>query len=290
MRLSVLLTLFLFTWSFAQRVTVVAAGDIACDPETAKTKRTDLCQSEATATLIERLEPDAVLVLGDSQYETGELEAYQKVYNKTWGHFKAITYPSVGNHEYYRGGGEGYFVYFGSRAGDPSKGYYSFNLGDWHLISLNSNCDITACGAQSEQATWLREDLAAHPTRCTLVFWHHPRFSSGEHGNTKELSDLYQILYEGGVEIVLSGHDHHYERFVPLAPNGRFDGSRGVVQFVVGTGGRSLRSTFPSFTSKKRFSGTFGVLKLELLPDSYTWEFVPTGKTRFTDEGSAVCH
>jgi len=284
-----LLLVLVATWATAQGVTVVAAGDIACDPEMVNTSRTDLCQSELTAQLVQTINPDAVLTLGDNQYARGELAAFEQVYDSTWGAFKAITYPTVGNHDYYSGG-EGYFTYFGSRAGDPAKGYYSFDLGDWHIVSLNSNCDIVGCSAQSEQANWLRADLAAHPNYCTLAYWHHPRFSSGVHGDTNNLNDLYKILYGSNVELILSGHDHHYERFVPLAPDGRFDSDKGIVQFVVGTGGRSLRSTLPRFSSKKRSGRNFGVLKLELLPNSYTWSFLPTEGSSFSDEGSATCH
>lgn len=269
---------------------MVAAGDIACDPEMVATSRSDLCQSDATAQLIEALAPAAVLTLGDNQYKNGDSVAFEQVYETTWGRFKARTYPSVGNHDYYSGG-EGYFSYFGARAGEPSKGYYSFDLGAWHLIALNSNCsEVGGCGADSEQGRWLSADLAAHGAKCTLAFWHHPRFSSGSHGDSSATAELFTLLYKAGAELVLSGHDHHYERFAPQAPNKSLDPDRGVTQFVVGTGGRSLRPTLPTLGSQKRYSGSFGVLKLELRPASYTWTFVSVEETSFSDSGTANCH
>lgn len=277
-----------FGGASAQSVSVVAAGDIACDPEMAGTTRPDLCQSEATAALIERLRPDAVLALGDVQYERGERAAFEAVFNKTWGRFKERIYPSAGNHDYYSGG-EGYFDYFGSRAGETDRGYYSFDVGAWHVVALNSNCSIVACHAGSAQELWLRQDLAESAALCTLAFWHAPRYSSGAHGSNSELSDLWQALDEGGVELALSGHDHHYERFAPQDAFGR-DAREGVRQFVVGTGGRSLRNTLiPRQQSERRLADAFGVLGLELSQSSYTWAFVSVDDS-VLDEGSADCH
>jgi acid phosphatase type 7 len=277
-------------------VTVAAAGDIACDPGSGSFNggngNADSCHMKATAALLQAIAPSAVLVLGDAQYEDGSYAKYQQSYALTWGQFKNITYPAVGNHEYLTSGASGYFQYFGSRAGDPSKGYYSFNLGDWHIISLNSNCSQAGgCGAGSAQEKWLRADLAANPSKCTLAYTHHPRFSSGEHGDTTSLSALWQALYDAGAELMLSGHDHSYERFAPQTAAGAADAARGLRQFVVGTGGKSH---YPIGTAKPnseaRNGDTYGILKLTLNPTSYSWQFVPEAGKTFTDSGTTNCH
>ena len=267
-----------------QSVRVVAAGDIACDPEMVGTTLPDLCDSDITANLIAELTPDGVLALGDIQYEHAELEHFAQVYDTTWGRFKAITHPTPGNHEYYLDA-SGYFRYFGAAAGEGQLGYYSRALGEWQLISLNSNCAFVACGADSAQAQWLRETLTSQT--CTLVIWHHPRYSSGKHGDTPELADLWSILDEYGAELVLSGHDHHYERFTPQDAVSQAK-SEGVRQFVVGTGGRSF---YPleqvKAHSEVQVEGEFGVLELTLNPSAYSWRFVTPGGAY--DEGSANC-
>ena len=275
-------------------VTVVAVGDISCDPASAaynggKGKAT-ACHMVATANLTESLHPDAVLVLGDNQYENGTLQAYEQAYEPTWGRFKNITYPVPGNHEY-NSGGAGYYAYFGVRAGDPDKGYYSFDLGAWHLVALNSNCKaIGGCEKDSPQERWLKADLAAHPAKCTLAFWHHPRFSSGIHNDDFALNDLWNDLNEAGAELVLSGHDHDYERFGPQDGNAQADAA-GVRQFVVGTGGKSLYPTLvPRQNSEVRHAGTYGVLELQLEPTGYTWQFAPEAGSDFSDSGTAECH
>ena len=267
-----------------QSVRVVAAGDIACDPEMVGTTLPGLCDSDITANLIAELTPDGVLALGDIQYEHAELEHFAQVYDTTWGRFKAITHPTPGNHEYYLDA-SGYFNYFGAAAGEGQLGYYSKALGEWQLISLNSNCAFVACGADSAQAQWLRETLT--PQTCTLVIWHHPRYSSGKHGDTPELADLWSILDEYGAELVLSGHDHHYERFTPQDAVSQAK-PEGVRQFVVGTGGRSF---YPleqvKAHSEVQVEGEFGVLELTLNPSAYSWRFVTPGGAY--DEGSANC-
>jgi hypothetical protein len=248
-------------------VTVVAAGDIACPQSLACTD---------TSRLVESLKPDAVLALGDIQYERGELVDFQAVYDKTWGRFKSITHPSPGNHEYSTPRAAGYFAYF------DVEPWYSVDIGEWHVISLNSNCrSVGGCGVGSPQEKWLRADLAAHPAKCTLAFWHHPRWSSGYHGSDPGYDPLWSALAQAGAELVLGGHDHDYERFAP---------DRGVRQFVVGTGGRSLYPVLGSEVGSELVNDdTYGVLKLTLRPTSYDWEFVPVDASKFRDSGHAEC-
>src|SRR5205085_7780867 len=211
--------------------TLVAAGDIACAPGDPRTR--DACHQLDTAALIGRLDPDVVAPLGDLQYEAGSLADFQGSFDKTWGTFIDRMHPAVGNHEYGTPGAAGYFAYFGARAGRLDEGWYSYELGSWHVVSLNANCDLIGCGAGSPQQRWLRADLAAHPRRCTLAYWHQPRFSSGLHGSDDALIPLWRTLQRGGADVALSGHDHDYERFAPQAAGGRLDRAHGIVQFVV---------------------------------------------------------
>ena len=238
------------------------AGDISCTP--AYSPSATKCQQMATSDLLLGMNPDAVLTVGDNQYETGTLDEFQRAYNPTWGRLIDRTYPVPGNHEY-DSGAAGYYSYFGARAGDPTKGYYSFDVGAWHLIALNSECSsVGGCQAGSPQETWLRADLAAHPAACTLAYWHKPRFSSGGlHPSSAAFQPLWQALYDAQADVVLSGHAHDYERFAPQAPNGAPDDVRGIRQFVVGTGGRNLQvlgALQPN--SEVRQNTSFGVLKL----------------------------
>jgi hypothetical protein len=277
-------------------VVIGAAGDIACDPELPKHDgaegAAEACHMKQTSDLLLDLGVDAVLALGDNQYGGRWFWEWQESYGSTWGRLKDITYPIPGNHEYGMAGAKRYFEYFGEAAGDSSKGYYSFDLGDWHLIALISNCSqVGGCWAGSPQEVWLREDLAVHTNRCTLAFWHHPRYSSGDHGSHPFLSPLWQALYEHGAELVLSSHDHSYERFAPQDPGGNEDLHRGIRQFVVGTGGKDHRPfTETQANSEVRHSGTFGILQLRLHPESYDWRFVPEAGAAFTDSGNGVCH
>ncbi len=269
---------------------IAAAGDIACNSSTAGSTT---CRHRFTSDLLVNQGLSAVLPLGDIQYNNGELANFNAYYNPTWGRVKDITYPAPGNHEYYTAGATGYYSYFGARAGDPSKGYYSYDIGNWHMIALNSNCSaIGGCGTTSAQTQWLRNDLAAHPTACTLAYWHHPRFNSGaEYGNNSTYQPFWQALYDYDAEIVLGGHEHVYERFAPQTPTGAADPAGGIRHFTVGTGGRShygFGST--AANSQVRHSGTFGVLKLTLHPGSYDWQFVPEAGKTFTDTGSYACH
>jgi hypothetical protein len=261
---------------------LLAAGDIAS------------CSSsgdEATAKLLDT-PADTILTLGDNVYEDGTASEFANCFHPSWGQYKARIRPSVGNHEYHTAGASGYFNYFGAVAGDPNQGYYAYDLGAWHIIALNSNCaQVGGCGKGSPQEQWLRADLAAHPSACTLAYWHHPRFSSGQHGSTTAMQPIWQALYDAGVELVLSGHDHDYERFAPQDPVGRADPTRGIRQFVVGTGGKSHYSVnAPIANSEVRNDNTFGLLKLTLHANHYDWEFIPQAGATFTDSGTALCH
>jgi len=186
----------------------------------------------------------------------------------------------------------GYFGWFGDIAGDPATGWYSYDLGAWHVVVLNSNCAMVACGAGGAQDRWLRADLAASGARCTLAYWHHPRFSSGStHGSNLAMAPLWNALVELGADVALAGHEHQYERFAPLGPGGAVDPERGIRSFVVGTGGRSHYGFgAPLAGSVVRHTGTFGVLALTLAADGYDWRFVPQAGRTFSDAGSGQCH
>jgi acid phosphatase type 7 len=262
---------------------LVGAGDIAaCDND----------GDERTAKLLDKI-PGTVFTLGDNAYPNGTAQQFERCYDPTWGRHKARTRPAPGNHDYRMAGAEAYFAYFGASAGDPKKGYYSYDLGAWHVIVVNSNCgEIGGCKAGSAQEKWIREDLAEHPTPCAVAMWHHPRFSSGtEHGNDSEMRDIWRALQQGGVDLALGGHEHNYERFAPQDAEGTPDPEHGIREFVVGTGGKSLYPLgTPLPTSEVRNDTTYGVLKLTLHPDSYDWQFVPVEGGSFADSGTANCH
>ena len=264
-------------------VVLLAAGDIAdC---------TNLSGAEATAKILEAND-GTVVAIGDLAYPDGTRENFQ-CYDKTWGRVKNRTRPSPGNHEFHSQGATFYFEYFGDAAGDPKNGFYSFDLGTWHIISLNSECsEIGGCQQGSREEKWLREDLAAHPTACTLAYFHKPLFSSGgAHGDAPEVRPLYQALYDANADVILNGHDHDYERYAPQDANGKLDLARGIREFVVGTGGKSHRPFgSPEPTSEVRDTTTFGVLKLTLKSGSYEWKFIPEAGKTFTDSGSDNCH
>jgi len=255
---------------------LLAAGDIAnCSTQ----------GDEQTADLIATQE-GTVLTLGDNAYERGSPAEFVNCYHPSWGRHRARTAPSPGNHDYRTADAVGYFAYFGANAGHPDRGYYSFDLASWHIVSLNSNVDMEP---GSEQERWLREDLAANQTHCTLAYWHHPRFSSGRHGNSDHSEGVVQTLYELGADVVLTGHDHHYERFVPTNPSGQPEPG-GLVHFVVGTGGTGLRSVGSTLsTSAAMIDDSWGVLRLTLADSSYTHEFLPVGGGEASDSGSADC-
>jgi acid phosphatase type 7 len=291
-------------WSASDPV-VAAAGDIACDEAPPASEDGGpagaACQQVATSDLLLRHRLAAVLALGDNQYEDGTLAKYRASYGPSWGRLKAITHPVPGNHDYVRAGGSlrppGYFRYFGAAAGNPAEGYYSYDLGGWHLIALNSQCGaLDGCRASSREERWLRRDLARHGgARCTLAYWHEPRFSSGPHGQEPVYDDLWRDLYAAGVDVVLNGHDHVYERFAPQDPDAQPDPARGIREFVVGTGGRSHYTPARAFrtvqpNSEVRDSQAFGVLELTLHAGGYDWRFVPTPGGAFSDAGTGWCH
>ena len=277
-------------------VLIAAAGDLVCGFDTPPNIP---CMAAGTAAVIKQLKPAALLLLGDIQYESGSSLDFQSYFEPAFGEFKSITYPVPGNHEYFTPRAAGYFDYFNGagvdsgRVGSRSRGYYSFNLGAWHIVALNSNCpEIGGCGARSPQAAWLKTDLAANRAKCTLAFTHSARFSSGEHGNDEFLRDLWQILHEAGADVVLSGHDHTYERFKPQDAVGRADEKRGIRAFVVGTGGKGLgRFLRGRPNSEIRDNSSIGVLTMTLRAESYSWQFVPVRDDMpLDDSGDGTCH
>jgi acid phosphatase type 7 len=267
---------------------LVGAGDIAsCKyPEGAR----------ATAKLIEKI-PGTVFAAGDLAYEGGSAEDFKNCYAPAWGRFKDRTRPALGNHEYADPKASGYFQYWGARAGPQGKGYYSYDLGDWHIVVMNTNCDaqdLGGCAAGTPQEAWLRQDLAKHPNACILAYGHHALFSSGvfkSHAIHPELKQLWEDLYAAHADLILAGHEHSYERFAPQDPEGKGDPAHGIREIVAGTGGRSHDLLgFATPNSEVRDWDTYGVLKLTLGPGRYTWEFIPAAGGTFTDKGSAICH
>lgn len=270
---------------------LLAAGDItSCERN----------EDEMTAAILDQVFADPLTVggvatLGDNAYPDASTANFADCYAPTWGRHYDRTRPSLGNHDYTTPGAAGYFEYFGDRAGLPGEGYYSYDLGAWHIVVLNSNCAQVAggCGAGSPQEQWLRADLAANPSACTLAYWHNPRYTSGYHGNDPRTEALWQALYDADADVVLTGHDHTYQRYVPMNATGQPDPVRGIRSFIVGTGGRSLYAyqNDQSPHCETRHNGAFGVLQLTLKPTSYDWKFLPVGSwVTFEDEGSAPCH
>ena len=304
---------------------VVAVGDIVCSPSSDKFNSgagTDKsCRAMTTQALAASLKPAAVLLLGDVQYECGDRAEFD-AFASSWGIFGSLLRPAIGNHEYghacKRDEASAYFSYFGDRAGEAGKGWYSFDVGAWHLIALNSECSygqgaaaVGGCKSGSEQERWLRDDLAMHKSECTLAYWHEPRFSSGSHGDNESMTDIWNLLVAEGADVVLNGHNHVYERFEPLgkttavaAPPAPEEGEvqdiqdpspdpNGITEFVVGTGGRNLvKFDHPPLTGEVvRNDDTFGVLALTLRPGAFDWQFHPIpGGSGFTDAGSRACH
>ncbi len=271
-----------------QTFVLVGAGDIASckGPDGAR----------ATAELIEKI-PGTVFAAGDLAYESGSPDEFEFCYGPTWGRFKDRTRPTLGNHEYVNPTAHGYFEYWGAQAGPVGKGYYSFDLGSWHIVALNTNCNakgLGGCGAGTPQETWLKADLANHANACIVAYGHHALFSSGffkTHAVHPELKQLWQDLYAAHADLVLAGHEHSYERFAAQDPDGNADPEHGIREIVVGTGGRSHGLLgFATTNSEVRNWETFGVLKLTLLPGKYTWEFIPEKGKTFRDSGSGVCH
>jgi hypothetical protein len=266
----------------SQPVTLVGAGDIAtCEGK----------EDEKTAKLLDGIE-GTVFTLGDNVYDAGTTSQYKECYEPTWGRHKARTKPAAGNHEYRTDEAAPYFRYFGDVAGKPGEGYYSYELGAWHIVVLNSNCKyVGGCDSGSPQDRWLQADLSAHQALCTLAYWHHPRFSSGNYKNDTMMQPIWETLYANGVDVVMSGHDHNYQRYALLAPDGSPDPLHGIRQFVVGTGGKNhYKIKNPPPTLQKYNDNTSGVLKLTLKSDSYEWDFIPIEGGKFQDPGRDKCH
>jgi uncharacterized protein YjdB len=257
--------------------TLVGAGDIAVGGG----------QQAATAQLINNI-PGTVFTAGDNAYEDGSLAQYMQYYDPSWGQFKSRTMPCPGNHDYHTAGAPDYFTYYGSQAGPSGRGYYSYDLNGWHIISLDSEISM---GAGSAQETWLKADLAASSSQCTIAYWHRPRYNSGDiHGDASDVQPLWQDLAAAGAEIVICGHEHVYERYEPLDVNGNASAT-GIREFVVGTGGANLYSiTTPSSHLQAWNTTSYGVLKLTLGPGTYSWQFIPAAGSTYTDSGSGVCH
>jgi 3',5'-cyclic AMP phosphodiesterase CpdA len=270
-------------------VTLVGAGDIAvCGSNTSDTRTAQLVENILLA------DTTAIaFTAGDNVYPDGSSSWFESCYEETWGAFKARTRPVPGNHDYYNNpNGEGYFAYFGANAGPAGRGWYRFDAGAWRVYALSSEC-IRGSRCYIRQYRWLRADLVDNPHQCVLAIWHRPRFSSGEeHGSSTRMAPVFKLLYDHGAEVVLSGHDHNYERFVPTDADGNIAPSSGLRQWVVGTGGTSLRPfDAPALpATATRDATAHGVLRLDLYAGGYDWQFLTTSNTPSTEAGSAACH
>jgi hypothetical protein len=244
-------------------------------------------EAKAIADQVERL-PGTILALGDLAYPKGSQANIRDCFDRVWGGLKDRTRPAPGNHDFKSDEGRPYFEYWGASVGEPGRGYYSFDLASWHIIALNSNIDSEP---ESEQNLWLDRDLAATNAPCVLAYWHHPVFSSGKHGDDSKMKPILKSLFDQGVTIVLSGHDHTYERFAPQDPEGRLDDARGFIQFIVGTGGSGLRKAPKRISDNSRSftADNLGVLKLELFESRFEWVFMPATESGFQDSGTAQC-
>jgi len=260
---------------------LVGAGDIA---------NCSLDADRATADLVADI-PGTVFTAGDNAYDSGSTTEFRECYGPTWGRFLARTRPVPGNHDHVTKDLAGYLGYFGTAAAPNGTSWYSYDLGTWHIVVLDSSCEeVGGCGPGSAQGTWLTADLAASKANCTLAIWHHPRFSSGFHGNDVEVAPFWQALHAAGADVIVNGHDHDYERFAPQDPAGDADAARGLREFVVGTGGaepRDFAEIRPN--SVVRATGSYGVIRFELHPTGYAWMFTST-TGEFGDSGSGTCH
>jgi hypothetical protein len=245
-----------------------------------------LPEVEATAKLLDMLS-GTIFAAGDLAYPAGSAHDFASCYDPTWGRHKSRTRPAPGNHDYETQRGAAYYAYFGDNAGVPGRGYYSYTEGPWLILALNSNIPAST---DSAQLSWVRTTLAATRVDCTLAYWHHPLFSSGPNGDHPHLRELWSTLQDGGVDVVIAGHDHLYERFAPQDADGRPDPARGMRQFTVGTGGAHLYAPKTLRANSEVIGSVHGVLKLTLKPDSYEWQFVPIAGKTFTDFGSGRCH
>jgi acid phosphatase type 7 len=258
---------------------ITAAGDIAVEDRPAMPQK-------KTSALIARIDPRAVLTLGDNQYPDGELEDFRSSYDPTWGQFRFKTYPSTGNHEYITSNARGYFRYFGRRAHRRHGGYYAFEVGRWHLIAVNSGRGYLS----STQMRWVKRNLRRDDARCELVYWHHPLWSSGVvHGSYAPMRSLWRVLFRAGVDVVLNGHEHNYERFAPMRPSGEHAPIHGIREFVVGTGGASTSPFGRAIRNSQRRISRYGVLKMTLSPQMYRWAFI-RGDSHVMDHGRFQCH
>jgi hypothetical protein len=267
-----------------------ALADAAADPTITGAGDIASCVSsgdERTAKLLDNIK-GPIFTAGDNVYRTDGVEQpFAECYDKSWGRHRSRTHPVPGNHEYEDSEIDTYFDYFGRSAGERGKGYYSYQLGQWHVIALNSMLDASP---ESPQGQWLADDIARHPSRCTLAYFHHPRFSSGPHSRRRSAVDLWAALFKGGVDVVVNGHDHIYERFGPMNADGERDNENGMREFVVGTGGDShydIETVAPH--SEVRSDDTYGVLSLTLHRDSYDWRFIPVHERTFSDSGTGSC-
>jgi hypothetical protein len=267
--------------------TLLAAGDIAeCGTQ----------GDERTAKILDRFPDAAIATLGDNAYPDGSETDFERCFGPSWGRHRERIRPATGNHEFTTKDAAGYFKYFGEAGGQFDEYYYSYDLGAWHVVVLNSDCwRVEGCDLDDPQIEWLRRDLTRHPALCTLAYWHRPPFSSGRYGDpddTERVRPLWRVVYEEGVDIVLTAHDHSYERLAPIDADGERDDERGVRLFVVGTGGGNLRSfaSDPLPTTEARSDDAWGVLKLTLEPTAYDWQFIPVQEASFTDSGSGTCH
>lgn len=267
---------------------IAAAGDIACDPTSSAFNNglgtATSCRQKYVSDLLG--DADAVLPLGDLQYEDATLAKFQQSYDLSWGRFKSKTRPASGNHEYLTAGAAGYFDYFGSAAGERGKGYYAYDLGNWRLYALNSNVSMSAGSAQEQ---WLRQDLSANPRSCVLAYFHHPRFSAGNYSDHTSTKPVWDALHAHAAELVLNGHDHNYQRYRPMRPDGTAD-PNGIREIIAGTGGKSHYALRADGRREAANDTTFGVLKLTLRPDGYDWRFVPEAGATYSDAGSSPCH
>jgi 3',5'-cyclic AMP phosphodiesterase CpdA len=256
---------------------LVGAGDIAdCGSP----------GSELTALLLDAM-GGTVFTLGDNAYPSGTYGQFRDCYTPSWGRHRDRTRPTPGNHDYETPNAASYYDYFGANAGPAGRGYYSYTAGEWHIVALNSEIDVRA---GSPQERWLRAELTANATVCSAVMWHRPRFSSGPNGDSRDMQDIWRAVNELNVDVVLTGHEHFYERFAPQDVNGKADPGRGVRQFIVGTGGRAVSPMRAPKPNSEIVGGDLGVLALRLLPTSYRWEFVPVAGATFRDSGTGACH
>lgn len=296
---AILLLLRACSTSQPDSVTIVAAGDMGCDPKDPGVGTVERCRAQAVSDLAVEMDPYAFIGLGDYLYEIPTTEGYETVYGPAWGRLRDITFPVLGNQEYKVHEANTFRTYFGDRAG-PEQGYYSVQLGQWHVVMLNSNCTVVVggCGEGSPQQRWLEQDLSDSDAKCTMAVWHHPRWSNGISGSDARLTAMYKTLLDHNVDVLLSAHEADYERFDTLGANGKPDPT-GVRQFVVGTGGQvtydpavgdaAWRAKSKPIKSQFFDVDNHGVLRLTLNPDSYSWAFV-TLDSGVVDAGEAACH